>query len=141
MAEQSFTSGDFHNVVHKQIVNAVYETLADTKLEWDLIAPFLDAARAICRSEFEESARIAFHSVRAEGEQWVEAEEAFLGIAVADRDNGEEWLAQTYWVSDIVLAGGDAAQARRTAAALERSLAKINSWLSEQEKGGSGGSD
>jgi hypothetical protein len=140
MAEQSFTSGDFHNVVHKQIVNAVYETLAETKLEWELIAPFLDAARAICRSEFEEAARIAFHSVRAEGEQWVEAEEAFLGIAVADRDTGEEWLAQTYWVSDIVLASGDAAQVRRTAAALERSLAKINGWLAEQEKGGSDGS-
>ena len=138
MAEDSFTSGDFHNVVHKQIVNAVYETLAETKLDWALIAPVLEAARAICRSEFEETARIGFHSVRAEGEEWVEAEEAFLGIAVADRDSGEEWLSQTYWVSDIVTAGADPEQVRRTVAALGRSLAKIEVWLAEQEKGGSG---
>jgi len=136
MAEENFTSADFHNVVHKQIVNAVTDTLAAGKLDWELIAPFLDAARSICRADFEEAARIAFHTVRAEGEDWVEAEEAFLGIAVAGRDDGEEWLSQTYWVSDVALADRDPEQVRRVAAALGRSLAKINAWLAEQEEGG-----
>lgn len=133
MAEESFTAADFHNLVHKQIVNAVSATLAQDKLDWALVAPFLEAARAICRGDFQEAAQIRFHSVRAEGEQWVEAEEAFLGIAVADRDGGELWLSETYWVSDIALAGRDPEQARRTIAAVERSLAKAKAWLAEQE--------
>jgi hypothetical protein len=136
MADSSFTSAEFHNVVHKHIVQAVYETLAAGKLDWELIAPFLDAAREICRSEFREASRIRLHTVRAEGEEWVEAEEAYLGIAVADRDSGQDWLSETYWISDVALADRDPEQARRIAAALERSLAKINAWLTEQEKGG-----
>ncbi|MDQ4087234.1 MAG: hypothetical protein M3177_04360 [Pseudomonadota bacterium] len=140
MADDSFTSADFHNVVHKQIANAVFETLAQEKLDWELIAPFLEAARSICRSEFKEAARIRFHSVRAEGDQWVAAEEAFLGISVPDRDDGQEWLSETYWVSDIVLADQDPAHVRLTLAALERSIAKIQAWLAEREKGGSDGS-
>ncbi len=136
MADSSFTSAEFHNVVQKQIVNAVYETLVDGKMDWELIVPFLDAAREICRSEFRESSRIRLHTVRAEGEDWVEAEEAYLGIAVADRDTGQDWLTETYWISDIALADRDPEQARRVVAALERSLAKINAWLAEQEKGG-----
>lgn len=135
MAEP-FTSADFHNAVHKQILNAVYETMAEGKLPWELIAPFLEAARAVCRSDFEDNASIGLHTVRAEGEQWVDAEEAFLGIAVADRDTGEEWLSQTYWLSDIATAGGDPEQVRRIAAALERSLARIQAWLADKEKGG-----
>jgi hypothetical protein len=136
MADSSFTSADFHSVVHKQIVQAVYETLADGKIAWDLILPFLDTAREICRSDFEEASRIRLHSVRAEGDDWVDAEEAYLGIAVADRDTGEDWLSETYWLSDVALADDDAEQVRRTVAALERSLAKIKAWLAEQEKGG-----
>ena len=137
MAEESFTTADFHTVVQKQIVNAVIDTMAAGKLDWELIVPFLDAAREICRSDFREAARIRLHTVRAEGEQWVEAEEAFLGIAVAGRDDGEEWLAETYWLSDIALADKDPEQIRRIAAALERSLAKINAWLAGQEEKGS----
>ena len=136
MADSSFTSSEFHNVVQKQIVNAVYETLVDGKMDWGLIVPFLDAAREICRSEFREASRIRLHTVRAEGEDWVEAEEAYLGIAVADRDTGQDWLTETYWISDIALADRDPEQARRIVAALERSLAKINAWLAEREKGG-----
>lgn len=135
MAE-SFTSAEFHNVVQKQIVHAVYETMAESKLPWELIVPFLDAAREMCRADFRDGARIRLHTVRAEGEQWVDAEEAFLGIAVADRDDGHEWLAETYWLSDIATADGDADQARRIVAALERSIGKINAWLAEQETGG-----
>jgi hypothetical protein len=136
MAESTFTSADFHNVVQKQILNAVYETLAEQKLDWDVIAPFLDTARDICRSEFREASRIRLHTVRAEGDDWVEAEEAYLGIAVADRDEGQDWLSETYWVSDIALADGDPEQVRRIVAALERSIAKLQAWLAEQEKGG-----
>ena len=134
--DSSFTSADFHSVVHKQIVQAVYETLADGKIAWDLIVPFLDTAREICRSDFEEASRIRLHGVRAEGDSWVDAEEAYLGIAVADRDTGQDWLAETYWLSDVALADQDPEQVRRTVAALERSLAKINAWLAEREKGG-----
>lgn len=134
MAE-TFTSSDFHNAVHKQILNAVFETMADGKLPWELIAPFLEAAHAVCRSDFD-NASIRLHTVRAEGDQWVEAEEAFLGISVADRDNGEEWLSQTWWLSEIATADDDAEKVRRIAAGLERSLDRIKAWLAEREEGG-----
>jgi hypothetical protein len=117
-------------------VQAVYETLAEGKIDWELIVPFLDTARELCRSEFRDASQIRLHTVRAEGDAWVEAEEAYLGIAVADRDTGEDWLSETYWLSDIALADADPERIRRIVAALERSLAKINAWLAEQEKGG-----
>jgi hypothetical protein len=136
MADSSFTSADFHNVVQKQILNAVYESLASEKMDWDLIAPILDTAREICRSDFRNASRIRLHTVRAEGETWVDAEEAYLGIAVADRDDGQDWLSETYWISDIAVADGDPDQVRRISAALERSIAKLNAWLAEQQEGG-----
>ena len=136
MADSSFTSADFHNVVQKHILNAVYESLAAGKMDWDLVAPFLETAREICRSEFRESSRIRLHTLRAEGDGWVDAEEAYLGIAVADRDEGHDWLSETYWISDIARAESDPAEVRRVVAALERSIAKLNLWLAEQEKGG-----
>ena len=134
----SFTSADFHNAIQKQIVNAVYDQLANGKLDWEVIRPFLATARELCRSDFREAGKIRLHTVRAEGEEWIDAEEAFLGIAVPDRDSGEEWLAETYWLSDIALAEQDPEQARRIVAAIERSLTKINAWLAEQEKGPDG---
>lgn len=136
MAENPFTSADFHNVVQKQILNAVYETMVETKIDWPLIAPFLETAREMCRSDFEQTARIRLHTVRAEGEEWVEAEEAYLGIAVADQDQGEEWLSETYWLSDIAIAEQDPEQVRRVVAAIERSLDKVKAWLAQQEKEG-----
>src|SRR5687768_6338638 len=136
MADSPFTSADFHNVVQKHILNAVYESLAAGKMDWDLIAPFLETAREICRSEFRETSRIRLHTLRAEGDGWVEADEAYLGIAVADRDDGQDWLSETYWVSDIARADGDPAEVRRIVTALERSIAKLSHWLAEQEKGG-----
>ncbi len=105
-------------------------------MDWELIAPILDTAREICRSEFRETSRIRLHTLRAEGEAWVDAEEAYLGIAVTDRDDGQDWLSETYWISDIALADGDPEEIRRVVAALERSIAKVNAWLAEQEKGG-----
>ena len=136
MPDSPFTTAEFHNVVQKQIVHAVYETLAAGKLDWDLIVPFLDAAREICRNDFREASRIRLHTLRAEGDEWVDAEEAYLGIAVADSDEGHDWLSETYWVSDIARADGDPEAVRRVVAALERSISNLNAWLAEQEKGG-----
>ncbi len=134
--DSPFTSADFHNVVHKQIVNAVYETLSEGKLDWNLIAPFLETARAICRADFEEGAKIRIHTVQADGEDWVDAEEAFLGISVQDRDDGSEWLSETRWISEVALEEEDPEQVRAVVRALERSVAKLNAWLAEQEAGG-----
>lgn len=141
MAEPPFTSADFHNLVQKHIVNAVYESLAAGKLDWELVAPFLDAARRICRADFQEAARVRLHTVRAEGEQWVEAEEAFLGIAVADREAGGDWLAQTWWISDIALAESDPRQVRLIAEALKRSVGKLEAWLALRDEGGPDGAE
>ena len=136
MAESSFTTADFHNVVQKHILNALYEQLGAGKMDWQLILPFLEAAREFCRSEFREGGSVRLHTLRADGEQWVDAEEAFLGISVADRDDGQEWLSETYWISDVALVDQDPEQVRRIVAALGRSIAKLNTWLVEQEKGG-----
>ena len=57
--------------------------------------------------------------MRAEGEAWVDAEEAYLGIAVTDRDDGQDWLSETCWISDIALADRDPEEVRRVVAALE----------------------
>jgi hypothetical protein len=126
------TTADFHTVAQKQILNAVFAVLADTKMDWALIAPFLETAREICLGDFEETGRVRLHVLRAEGETWVEAEEAFLGISVSDRDDGAEWLSETYWLSDIATADEDPAQVRAIARGLERSLAKINAWLADK---------
>ncbi len=130
-----FTSGDFHNVTQKQILNAVYETLVAAKMPWESIRPFLETARDMVRADFE-AASIRLHTVQADGDSWVDAEEAFLGISIADRDSGTEWLADTYWVSDIATVDDDPDQARAVIRALERSIAKINAWLADRETEG-----
>ena len=84
--EGPLTTGDFHTIAQKQIMNAVFAVLAEAKMEWALVAPFLEAARELCLADFEETGRVRLHVMRAEGESWVEAEEAFLGISVSDRD-------------------------------------------------------
>ena len=142
MAEPSFTTTDFHNIVQKQIFNAVLETMTEAKLDWRVVAPFLEAARQICRSDFQsERARIRIHTVQPEGDGWTDAEEAFLGISVAGRDDGQPWLSETYWISDVARADGDPDQVRQIVAALERSLAKLRTWLAQQEKGGPAGAE
>lgn len=136
MAE-SFTSADFHNVVQKQMLNIVFDTLAQSKLDWHQVAPFLDAARDVCRSDLEENGRARIHAVRAEGESWVDAEEAYIGISVADREDGKEWLSETWWLSDLIIAENDRDQVNQILSALERSIAKVREWL---ENGGGLGS-
>lgn len=133
--DEPYGSRHFHVVTHKLIINAVFETLSDAKLEWDLVAPFLESAREIAHADFDE-AEFRLHTVRAEGEEWVEAEEAYLGISVADRDNGEEWLSQTRWLSELAIAEDDPDQVRRIIAALERSIGKMRAWIAEKEAGG-----
>ena len=134
---ESFTSADFHNVVQKQMLTTVFDTLAQSKLNWEQVAPFLDAARQVCRSDFEESGRARIHAVRAEGDSWVEAEEAYFGISVADREDGKEWLSETWWLSDLVIAENDRDQVSQIISALERSIAKVKEWL--ESGGGLGG--
>jgi hypothetical protein len=136
MPEEDFTSSDFHHVVQKQLLNAVHETLASAKLDWALAAPFLEAARALCRADFRRAASIRLHTVRAEGDAWVDADEAYLGIAVADRDDGREWLSETWWLSDIAKAEQDPEQVRRIIAALGRTIAKLEAWIEEQAEEG-----
>ena len=94
------TAADFHGLAQKQIMNAVFSVLAESKMEWNLIAPFLDSAREVCAGDFEE-AHIQLHTMRGEGEGWVEAEEAFIGLSIPAREVGKEWLSQTWWLSDI----------------------------------------
>jgi hypothetical protein len=128
-----FTTGDFHSIAQKQILNAVYSALADAKLDWQLIQPFLDAARALLLADIEENAQVRLHTLRAEGDIWVDAEEAFLGISVSDREEGKEWLSETWWLSEVALADEDPAEVRRILAALERSTDKIKAWLADKE--------
>jgi hypothetical protein len=130
-----YTTADFHNVVQKQILNATYETLVETKMHWALIEPFLRAARDVCRGDFRRTGRIGIHGVAAVAEGWTEAEEAYVSLTIADQDDGEEWLSETWWLSDLALAEGDPARVREAARALERSVAKLDAWLAANDKG------
>lgn len=132
---EPYDSRHFHIVTHKLIINTVFEALSDAKLDWDLIAPFVESARELAHADFDE-AQIRLHTVRAEGDQWVEAEEAYLGISVADRDSGEEWMSATRWLSELAIAEDDPEQVRRIVAALERSIGKMRAWVAEKEAGG-----
>jgi hypothetical protein len=127
--ERAYTTSEFHNVIQKQILNATYETLAETKLHWELVQPFLDAARDMCRGDFVRTGRVELHGVAAEGEEWREAEEAYLSVSIADQDDGREWLSETWWLSDVALAGGNPARVREAAGAIRRSLERIDAWL------------
>src|SRR4051794_23789598 len=127
--DSPLTVGDFHLVAQKQILNAVFATLAESKMPWNLVEPFLETGRAVCAGDFVENARIRIHTQRAEGETWVEAEEAYLGISVADRESGEEWLSETYWLSDLAVADGDRNDVEAVIAGLERTIAKLREWL------------
>ena len=136
MSDHEFTTKDFSAVIQKQIVNAALESLTASDMDWELIAPFLEIARRKCASEFRNHADIRLHRLRAEGDDWVEAEEAYLGIAVADSETGKTWMTETYWLSEIALANPDREQVRLLVAALRRSLAKIEASLADEaEKG------
>ena len=131
--EGALTTGDFHNVAQKQILNAVFAILSDTKMSWELIEPFLAAARDVVLGDIEETAQVRLHTVHEVDGRWEEAEEAYLGISVSDRDTGEEWLSDTWWLSELAIAEDDPEQVRAIIQALERTNAKLTAWL--QDKG------
>ena len=127
------TTGDFHNVAQKQILNAVFAILSDTKMSWELVEPFLAAARDVVLGDIEETAQVRLHTVQQDDKGgWVEADEAYLGISVSDRDNGEEWLSDTWWLSEIAIAEEDADQVRAIVRGLEKTIAKLNLWLHDK---------
>jgi hypothetical protein len=130
--------GDFHQIAQKQILNAVFATLAESKMPWNLVEPFLEAGRGICAGDFVENARIRIHTQRADGESWVEAEEAFLGISVSDREDDQEWLSETYWLSDLAIADGNRTEVEAVIAGLERTIVKLREWLAS---GGAGSAE
>jgi len=135
--DSPLTASDFHHVAQKQIMNAVFATLAESKMQWSVIEPFLETGRAVCVGDFVENARIRIHTQRAEGETWVEAEEAFLGISVSDREDNEEWLSETYWLSDLAIADGNRTEVEAVIAGLERTIGKLRDWLANPGTGGS----
>ena len=71
-----YTTAEFHAVIQKQIAAAALDTLVASKMDWGTIEPFLRAARDICRGDFRRTGRIQIHGVTAEGDEWVDAEEA-----------------------------------------------------------------
>ena len=114
----------------KQILNAVFAILSDTKMSWELVEPFLAAARDVVLGDIEETAQVRLHTVKQDDQAgWVEAEEAYLGISVSDRDTGEEWLSDTWWLSELAIAEDDPDQVRAIIHALERTKAKLDAWL------------
>jgi hypothetical protein len=134
--DKPLTTGDFHNIAQKQILNAVFAILSETKMDWAVIEPFLSAARDVLLGDIEETAQVRLHTVHQVDGQWEEAAEAYLGISVSDRDQGEEWLSDTWWLSEIAIAEDDPDQVRAIIRALERTIAKLNLWLTD--KGGPG---
>lgn len=132
MADAPFTTADFHNVVQKQIVNAVTAVLAETKLDWAQIAPFLATARDMCRADYAWGPKVQLHAETEQDGLPVDAAEAYIGITVADQDDGTPWLSETYWLSDVALSRGDADHVRASVRALERTIAKLNAWLDER---------
>lgn len=129
------TVADFHKIAQKQILNAVFAALSETKMDWPLVAPFFEAAREVCIGDIEDNAQIRLHSLALEGDAWVEAEEAYIGISVSDREDGTEWLSDTRWLSEIALAEEYPEQIRGIVRALERTIAKLNAWLAEHPAG------
>ncbi len=129
------TTADFHTIAQKQILNAVFAVLSETKMDWAVVAPFFEAAREVCIGDIEDNAQIRLHSLTLEGEAWVEAPEAYIGISVSDREDGEEWLSDTRWLSEIALAEEDPEQVRAIVGALERTIAKLNAWLADNPGG------
>lgn len=138
-AEDGYTTADFHTVVHKQVVNATFETLVAAKLDWAVVEPFLRAAREICRGDFEKTGRAELHGVAEQEGALAEAEEAYVSFSIADQEDGAEWLSATWWLSDAALASGDPERVREAARAIGKSLVKIEAWLAANDAKGPDG--
>ena len=133
--EGPLSLGDFHQIAQKQIPNAVFAVLAESKMDWHLVEPFLAAARDVLLGDIEETAQVRLHTVQQVDGNWVEADEAYLGISVSDREQGDEWLSDTWWLSEIATAEDDPEQVRAIVRALERTIAKLNLWLADKPPG------
>ncbi|MBX3561413.1 MAG: hypothetical protein KF780_06325 [Sphingomonas sp.] len=131
-----FGSADFHTIVQKQIAAAAQQAIGNAKLGWETVVPFLEAAREMCRADIHEGGGVRLH---AEQEEGGEAEEAFVGLSLADRDDGTEWLSESWWLSDLAIAEEDPARVAAIARALERSVARIDAWLAARERGDDSG--
>lgn len=127
-------TAEFYNIVHKQVIHVTTETLAAAKLDWEVVEPFLNAARDVCRGDFVRTARIEVHGVAGDTGALEEAEEAYLSLSVADQDTGAEWYAETWWLSDLVLQTGDPARVREAVDALERTTARLRQWLDSADR-------
>ncbi|WP_166036675.1 hypothetical protein [Sphingosinicella sp. YJ22] len=128
-----YTSSNFHDDVQHHLVTAAVEALSQTKLEWHQVAPLLKAARAMCGDDIR-AARVALHGLEYEGAELVPADEAYLSMNVRDREDGSEWLSQTWWLSDIALADEDPERIRCVISAMERSIDKLKEWLSAKDE-------
>lgn len=128
-----YTAADFHTVIHKQLIHAVSDTLSEHKPHWEVVAPFLDTAREMCRSDFETAGSVQLHGLVQQSEEVVEAEEAYVEFTIADQDDGHLWFQETFWLSDVVLTDPDPDHVRDKLRALERTIARLNQWLAEKE--------
>ncbi len=135
MEPPPYTIADFHHVVRKQLASAASAALADSKMRESELDAILYSARALCRDDLERSGRLGLHGLdQAEDGALVPAEEAYLAVAAGDPEGDGEWLSLTYWLSDLALADRDPQRVRAAVAAIERSLAKLNAWLAEQDE-------
>ncbi len=139
--DRPYTAADFHNVVHKQVINAVLDTLSETKMHWEVVAPFLDTAREMCRGDFANAGSVQLHGLTQDGDTVAEAEEAYVEFSIADQDDGHLWFSETFWLSDIVLTSPEPAHVRNSIRALERSIAHLNAWLAEHDQPAASTSD
>ncbi|MFN3945986.1 MAG: hypothetical protein ACK4K7_13765 [Allosphingosinicella sp.] len=133
MTEPPFTSADFHTVIQKHIANAVASAMADAKLGWDEIEPFLEAGRRISRADYARGPKVQLHATAERDGLPVDADEAYVGVTIADQHDGTAWLSETYWLSDVVLARQDADHVRASVRALERTIEKLNAWLDARQ--------
>lgn len=133
MDQPIYTHQRFIADAQKQLVNLAVASLSDRTLDWAQVAPFLEAARALCREELGRPSTLVIHGTEYRDGNLVPAEEAYLSISVRDQENEIEWLSQTHWLSDLALADQDRERVRSAIAAIETSLEKLRAWLAEQE--------
>lgn len=133
MDQPPYTSAQFIEDAHKRLVDAAVGALSEARLSWPQVAPLLDAARAVCRDDLRHGGELALHGLHYAGGELAPAQEAYLSVTARDRDTRVEWLSETYWLSELALADRDPERVRSVVAALERSLAKLNAWLEEQD--------
>jgi hypothetical protein len=133
MDDHSYSHAQFLKDAQAQLVNTALAALSERPLQWSQVAPFLEAARALCRDDLKLNGNFAIHGLEYEGHELVPAEEAYLAISIRDREDQVEWLSQTFWLSDLALADRDPDRVRSAIAAMERTLERVRSWLAEEE--------